>query len=133
MLDTNTASYFVNGRSAAVRESYFATELHAKISLSVITEAEIRFGLARKPEALKLRRAFEDFFVSLDVLPWSREAAKTYAQLRAGLNATGKSLSDLDMLIAAHAIAVGAVLVSHDKAFQQLTPWLQVIDWATDL
>jgi tRNA(fMet)-specific endonuclease VapC len=49
------------------------------------------------------------------------------------LAATGKALAALDMLIAAHALSANAVLVTHDKAFLQITASLNVIDWATDL
>ena len=133
MLDTNTVSYLITGRSPKARQTYLEIESHASIALSAITEAEIRFGLERKPEAVKLRIASQEFFSLVQILPWNSGVAKEYARLRASLSATGKSLSLLDLLIASHAMAADAVLVSHDHAFRHLHPFLTLIDWATDL
>ena len=133
MLDTNTVSYLITGRSPRARQLYLEVEPHAGIAASVITEAEIRFGLEKKPDAVKLRIASQEFFSSVQILPWNSDVAKDYAKLRASLNASGKSLSLMDLLIASHAIAADAVLVSHDQAFQHLHPFLTVVDWATDL
>jgi len=133
LLDTNMVSYLVTGRSAAVRRAYFEHEPHATIAISAVTEAEIRFGLERKPEAIRLRGTFEEFFAAIPVLAWDSDVAKAYGRLRAGINATGRSLALMDLLIAAHAVAAGATLVSHDQGFAQLTPFLAVVDWAKDL
>lgn len=134
LLDTNTVSYLVNGRSSAVRRNYVEAESNgAIIALSAITEAEIIFGLEKRPEATRLRANFERFFVTVQLLPWDSAVAQAYGKLRAQLNAAGKSLALMDLLIASHAIAKGAVLVSHDKAFLSVGPLLDVVDWATDL
>jgi tRNA(fMet)-specific endonuclease VapC len=72
------------------------------------------------------------------VLAWDHDAAVAYGGLRAALERAGTPLGALDTLIAAHALAAGAVLVTHDAAFHRLRtlamkPGLQVVDWATDL
>jgi tRNA(fMet)-specific endonuclease VapC len=133
MLDTNMASYLVSGRSPALRRNYLDTEPHAAIAISTLTEAEIRFGLEKKAEAARLRSAVEEFFLTIQILPWDSQVARAYGKLRAGINATGKSLSLMDFLIAAHALSAGAILVSHDGAFGHLSSFLTVVDWATDL
>ncbi len=133
MLDTNTVSYMISGRSPAARQTYLDTEPHAAIALSAITEAEIRFGLERKPGALRLRSLCEEFFASIEILPWNSEVARAYARLRSASSAGGKNLALMDLLIASHAIAAEATLVSHDNAFRQLAPRLTTVDWATDL
>lgn len=133
MLDTNMISYLVSGRSEAARSSYLGYETSARMTLSAITEAEIRFGLEKKPESTRLRKTFDEFFESVHVLPWNSDAAKAYGKLRSGLWAVGKSLSLMDLLIASHAIAAGAILVSHDQAFQHVKPFVTVEDWATDV
>ena len=126
-------SYVVHGRSQRARQFYLHTEQHARIVLSSITEGEIRFGLDKRPEATRLRSTFETFFATIEILPWDSAVARVYGKLRAALNATGRTLSLMDLLIAAHAIAAGATLVSHDRALLQLTPHLPVVDWASDL
>ena len=56
----------------------------------------------------------------VDVLPWDEEVARRYGALCSQLETQGINLSDFDMMIAAHAAAVNATLVSRDKAFSQL-------------
>jgi tRNA(fMet)-specific endonuclease VapC len=99
----------------------------------VITEAEIRYGLAKRPEAVALRERMEWFLAAVKVLPWGRDEARAYGVLRANLESSGKTLENMDMLIAAHAIAIGAVLVTNDKAFAQVEDLHATENWATDL
>ena len=103
------------------------------VAVSSITEAEILFGLELRPEAARLRVAVDGLFQAVEVLPWDSNAAHVYGRLRAQLKTAGESLAGMDLLIASHALAAGATLVSHDKAFQQLVPFVPVVDWATDL
>jgi hypothetical protein len=75
----------------------------------------------------------DSFFARVRVMPWGREEAETYGVLRAKLEAAGKQLSSLDLLIAAQAIAISAVLVSHDKPFARVNDLYSLANWATDL
>lgn len=133
LLDTNITGYIVSGRSPSAREMLKQTLQHTAVVISTITEAEILFGLELKPEAARLRASVEALFQAVDVRSWDSAAAQAYSRLRSRLKTAGKSLAEMDLLIASHALATGAVLVSHDKAFQHLTPFLTVVDWATDL
>jgi tRNA(fMet)-specific endonuclease VapC len=67
----------------------------------------------------------------VDVLPWDFSAAERYGILRAALDRSGRPLGSLDLLIAAHALAAGAILVTNDRAFSQIAP-LQIEDWTAD-
>ncbi len=109
------------------------SEPYARIAVSATTQGEILFGLARKPEALRLRAAVESFLATVEVLPWDSSVGPSYGRLRARLTERGVSLLGLDMLIASHAVAVGATLVTHDAGFRHADALLQVVDWATDL
>ena len=133
LLDTNTVAYIVNGRSQRARRMLSEQSKHSAIAVSVITEAEILYGLARKPEATRLRAAVEALFSTITVLPWNSDAARAYATLRANLSIAGKSLANMDMLIAAHAIATSAILVTSDKAFLHVAALQPTLNWATDL
>jgi tRNA(fMet)-specific endonuclease VapC len=62
----------------------------------------------------------------MDVLPWDEAVARCYGELCSTLEAQGINLSGFDMMIAAHAMAVNATLVSRDKAFAQLPGRLQL-------
>jgi tRNA(fMet)-specific endonuclease VapC len=106
---------------------------HARVTISTITEAEILYGLAKRPEATRLRAAVEALLESVEILAWDSAAAAAYGALRARLTAAGKSLSAMDMLIAAHAVATDAILVTRDAGFAQVGFLRPVVNWATDL
>ncbi|SEG62618.1 tRNA(fMet)-specific endonuclease VapC [Bryocella elongata] len=126
-------SYLVNGRSQEARATLMERAGQAVIAISTITEAEVRYGLARKPGATQLHKLVNEFLANLQVLPWDSAAAAAYAALREDLSRRGRTLSALDMLIAAHALSAGAVLVSADGAFSHAMPPLRTENWAPDL
>jgi len=116
MLDTNTVSYLIKGHRMVTQRVVSVPMVALRISS--ITEGELQFGLAKRPEATNLHQAVQEFLKRVDVLPWDRSVAKQYGSLRATLEAQGKPLSSLDMLIAAHVMHHEAVLVTNDIAFQ---------------
>lgn len=133
MLDTNTVSYIAKGHSKAARTRMLNLREDEVVCLSAITEAEIRYGLAKRPEATLLHERMEWFLAAVKVLPWGRDEARAYGALRAKLESSGKTLENMDLQIAAHAIATGAVLVTNDKAFAQVDDLHDTANWATDL
>ena len=133
MMDTNTVSYIVKGKSALARAKLASLQNDEIACISIITEAELQYGLAKSSNSHVLRFPLEGFFAKIQILNWGRDEALAYGQLRAKQEATGKILGNLDLLIAAHAIAVGAVLVTSDKAFTQLAGLMDTVNWATDL
>jgi tRNA(fMet)-specific endonuclease VapC len=127
LLDTNTASYVIKGNFPRVRERLMKTPM-AEVGISVITEAELRFGVARKPAAVRLKTAIEEFLLRVETLPWDSEAAQQYGQIRAALERVGQPMGNLDMMIAAHALAAQVVLVTHDHVFRRVKQ-LKIEDW----
>jgi tRNA(fMet)-specific endonuclease VapC len=128
MLDTNMASYVIKGNIPRVRQRLVKVPM-AQVSISAVTEAELRFGVARRPEALGLKTAVEEFLLRVDRLPWDSEAAQQYARVRAALERDGELVGNLDLMIAAHALAVRAVLVTHDRDFRHVRE-LRIEDWS---
>ena len=98
--------------------------------ISVITEAELRFGVKRRPDATRLAKAVEIFLQDTPVLPWLSFTAQAYAELRTQMETQGIGLPAMDMLIAAHARANDCTLITADRAFKQV-PGLSVFDWST--
>jgi tRNA(fMet)-specific endonuclease VapC len=86
------------------------------------------FGLSRRAPSPLLRTAVTEFLRHVDSLPWGTEVADTYGILRAELERVGKLLGPLDMMIGAHALSLGAVLVTNDQAFRAV-PNLKLEDW----
>jgi tRNA(fMet)-specific endonuclease VapC len=128
LLDTNTASYVIKGSFPRVRERLLKVPM-AEVGISVVTEAELRFGVARRPEATTLKSVVEEFLLRVEVLPWNSEAARQYAEIRAYLEKDGEPMGNLDLMIAAQSMATGVVLVTHDHVFRRVKG-LKVEDWS---
>lgn len=129
MLDTNIVSQLIRKQPSVV--SRVTAAPMAALCISAVTEGELLFGLAKRPAATQLHAAVTEFLKRVDVQPWDSNAAKHYGALRASMEAQGKPLAPLDMLIGAHAASVGAVLVTNDRAFQQIND-LRLEDWTED-
>lgn len=126
MLDTNIVGGLVKGHPGISRR-IVGTPM-ASLCISAITLGELRFGLAKRPKAKRLHAAIEEFLLRVEALPWNDVAAARYGALRAEMENEGKSLGALDMLIAAHALATNAILVTNDGAFRQVAG-LNIEDW----
>jgi tRNA(fMet)-specific endonuclease VapC len=127
LLDTNTVSYIIKGNFPRVRERLLKVPM-SKVGISVVTEAELRFGVPRLAQAAKLGVVVEEFLLRVEVLNWDSSAARHYGSLRAALEANGEPMGNLDLMIAAQTLAVGAILVSNDRAFRRVKA-LRIEDW----
>lgn len=126
MLDTNTVSNLLKEHPTVVRR-VVAVPM-ASLCISSITEGELLFGLAKRPDAKRLHLAVREFLRRVDVLPWDSAVAECYGTVRADMARQGKILAPLDLLIATHALSADAVLVTNDRAFD-LVAGLHVEDW----
>src|SRR5580698_1057314 len=111
LLDTNTVSYIIKGNRPRVRERLLRV-IMAEVGVSVITEAELLFGLARRPDATKLKTLVDEFLLRVEVLPWDSGASQQYATIRAALEDDGEPMGNLALMIAAQAAALDLILVS---------------------
>lgn len=126
MLDTNTVSHLLREHPSVARRVVAAPM--ASLCISAITEGELLFGLAKRPAAKQLHVAVREFLRRVDALPWDSTAAEHYGTVQADMARQGKVLAPLDLLIAAHALSVDAVLVTNDRAISQTTN-LHIEDW----
>lgn len=126
MLDTNMISHILK-QHPNVMAKLVAVPM-SSLCISAITEAEIHYGLAKKPEAHRLHKAVRELLLRVDVIPFDSQAVQHYGKFKTKVEKQGKMLTPLDMQIAAHAVATGAVLVSNDAAFQQIQQ-LNIQDW----
>jgi tRNA(fMet)-specific endonuclease VapC len=132
MLDTNSVSYALRGNPPSVREHLRRIPM-AQVCISSITEAELLFGLALKPQATRLAELVNQFLLGITVLPWDSATAKAYADLCSVSWKKGRPLAAMDILVAAHAFSVGLTLVTSDHAFRSLRPRLRLADWSKPL
>lgn len=130
MLDTNMVSHLVKEHVAVTR--HVVETPMAALCISAITEGELLFGLAKRPAATQLHRVVREFLRRIDVLSWDTKTAEVYGAIRAHLARSGKIIGALDMLIAAHALAKDAVLVTNGCAFR-LIEGLELADWSVEI
>jgi tRNA(fMet)-specific endonuclease VapC len=130
MLDTNIVSNAVHRRSAALVERLPKVPTN-QLCVSSVSYGETRFGQAQRPASMRLAEAIADFFTEVAVLPWTRETALAYGDLRLAMKRLGKALQPLDTLIAAHALEAGATLVTNDRAFRHVLG-LEIEDWTAE-
>lgn len=129
MLDTNMASYVIKGHPPEARQRLAALPMESVV-VSVVTQAELFYGLARKGHPAAFASLIRAFLLRVEVLPWEGDAATVYGDLRASCAASGITLGALDMMIAAHAVAAKATLITHDKAFALVPDGVLVVeDW----
>jgi tRNA(fMet)-specific endonuclease VapC len=119
LLDTNIVSDLVrHPRIGRVRERIRQVGEGA-VCTSIIVAAEARYGI-RKGGSAKLARQVETVLKGLDIIPFEAPADAIYARLRAELERAGRPLGGNDLLIAAHALALGHTLVTADGGFAHI-------------
>lgn len=128
MLDTSVASHVIRGDDSVIRQRLQALPMEAVV-ISAVTKGEMIYGLARRGWPQALGERVRQFLLRVDVLPWDDGVAQVYGDFRAACEARGVTLSSLDMMIAAHALAAGATLVTRDRAMLRLPPPLVTEAW----
>lgn len=130
MLDTDTVSYLIKGKSPGI-QAKLAELVPAMVCISVMTRAELQYGLKRLPQGHRLHLAVRQFLKIVRVLPWDGDAADWYAVIRHQLISTGQTIGELDMMIAAHALSAGAVLVTNNsRHYERIEAPLMLANWA---
>jgi len=128
MLDTNICIYVINVRPPAVL-ARFRLERLGSIGVSSVTAAELTFGVAKSGSA-RNRTALEMFLTAVEVLPFDASAIWHYGDLRAALERRGQPICALDTMIAAHAFACNAILVTNNTREFERVPGLRLENWA---
>jgi tRNA(fMet)-specific endonuclease VapC len=129
MLDTNVCIYLIKEHPASVLER-FAAHPVGDIGISVITLAELEYGVAKSSRPAKNREALEQFVSPLDVAPFDRAATAAYGRLRTALEKKGQPIGSMDLLIAAHALSLNVRLITHNVKEFGRVPGLRIEDWA---
>jgi tRNA(fMet)-specific endonuclease VapC len=126
LLDTNILSHVIRFPSGPVRQRLADLTPEARCT-SIVVAAELRFG-AIKENSARLSATVESVLARLQVFAFSPPADRIYAEIRAKLERRGTPLAANDLLIAAHALALGCILVSDDRAFARV-PGLKLENW----
>ena len=129
MLDTNICIYVLNRHSDRLKHRFKVTK---DLCISAVSYAELCFGIENGNPSLKAERweQLHLFTRLLLVLPLEQEAGQVYGRVRVSLKKQGKLIGNNDLLIAAHALSVGAILVSNNIREFKRVPGLIVENWA---
>ena len=129
LLDTDIASYLIKGKSPSI-ESKLAALVPSLVCISVMTRAEMLYGLKRLSPDHRLQLAVRQFLKIVRTLPWDAEAADWYAEIRHQLTSSGQPIGELDMMIAAHSLSVGAALVTNNsRHYERINAPLILLNW----
>lgn len=129
MLDTNICSFIMREQPEVVLKRLEQTVLRGhRIVVSAITWAELSLAAQEAgPATLSLAEAFA---ARLDaILPWDRAAVEATTEIKVALRLAGTPIGPNDTMIAGHAIAAGAVLVTNNTREFERVPGLVLEDW----
>ena len=128
MLDTNVCIDMIKERPSSVLER-FASHAVGSIGISVMTLAEIEYGVSKSSRPAKNQEALDQFISPLEVAPFDRQATAVWGRLRAALEKKGQSIGSMDLLIAAHAVNLDVRLITHNVREFGRVPGLRIEDW----
>ncbi len=128
MLDTNICIYLIKNHPQSVREKFESHDI-GSIAISSIVASELYYGAYKSAFISKNLSALKSFLSPFQIVDYDMRAAIEYGKLRSELERIGKTIGALDMLVAAHAISLGATLVTNNtKEFERVEK-LKIENW----
>jgi tRNA(fMet)-specific endonuclease VapC len=131
MLDTDTVSYLLRGHAPTL-DARVASVLPSQLSISAVTRGELLYGLRLKAGSHRFAQLIEQFLLRVQCLPWDEAAATHFASIAADLHRAGTQIGNMDAMIAGHAMATGAVLVTNNTRHFSRVTGLTVENWSRD-
>lgn len=130
MLDTDTCIFLMRGESLALAARVQSVPLQQQV-MSAVTFAELTYGVQASAAAKRKQNqsVLDRLVLHLSVLDWPQDAAKHYAEIRADLKKRGAQLGAADLMIAAHARAMGAIVVTNNLKDFERVKGLAVENW----
>jgi tRNA(fMet)-specific endonuclease VapC len=128
LLDTEVASRLMRAERRAVTS--LRRSGARSVSISSITMAELLYGARLREDKPSVMAAVRAFLTRVAVHPWDDAAAEAHARIRIAAKRLGSSAGIFDIMIAAHAEAIGATLVTSDVAIKNLKiDGLKIVGW----
>ena len=131
MLDTDTVSYLVRGKTPTL-DAHVASVPKKQLCISAVTRGELLYGLRLKDGAHRLAQLIDQFLLRVQCLPWDEAAATHFASIAADLHKAGTQIGSMDAMIAGHAMATGAVLVTNNARHFSRVAGLTVENWSQE-
>ena len=128
LLDTDTCSYIIKRHPDVVVK--FSKIKRTDVAMSVMTAAELSYG-AERADGKRYKEAVQVFRHYVPTVAWPLAAVDHYGEIRANLEAQGKPIGEMDVLIAAHARALGIILVTNNTRHFSAIKGLKLENWKT--
>jgi tRNA(fMet)-specific endonuclease VapC len=128
MLDTNTCIHIIKYRPGALCDRLSSLSIE-DVAISSIVTAELWYGVALSQKKKQNEAALKDFFDYVEVVNWPSGAGPIYGQIRAHLKGVGTPIGAMDILIAAHALFAGSVLVTDNTREFEGVQGLRTENW----
>ena len=130
MLDTDTCIFLMRGASQRLEAKVQSVPLAQQV-MSAVTFAELSYGVQASATAKRKQNQaiLDSLALHLVVLDWPQDAAKHYAEIRADLKKRGAQLGAADLMISAHARAMGAIVVTNNVKDFGRVKGLEVENW----
>lgn len=129
MLDTDTVSYLVRGKIPTL-DAHVARVPPKHICISAVTRGELLYGLKLRDGAHRLERLIDHFLARVQCLSWDEAAATNFASVAADLHKAGTQIGSMDAMIAGHAVATGAILVTNNARHFSRVAGLTIENWS---
>jgi tRNA(fMet)-specific endonuclease VapC len=131
LLDTNICIYLIKNRPESLVQRLQSKEIE-QIGISTITLSELEYGVAKSQQFEKNSVALIEFLTPFKILDFNQTAAHEYGFIRTFLEEKGQLIGPMDLLIAAHAIAEGLILVTNNEREFRRVPALKVENWVAE-
>jgi len=128
MLDTNMCSYIIRDNPKGIFKKLKEVEQDHTIALSSIVVSELFYGASKKGSA-KLIKVVNMFVEQFTIYDYNKASAKAYANIRTTLEKKGQVIGVHEMLIAAHALSLGATIVTNNVKEFERVEGLSVENW----
>ena len=124
-------SCLVRGRTPAL-DARVAAVSPKRLCISAVTRGELLYGLKLMDGAHRLGQLVDQFLLRMQCLPWDEAAATHFASIAADLHKAGTQIGSMDAMIAGHAMATGAVLVTNNQRHFARVAGLTVENWSQE-
>ena len=128
LLDTNTCIYLINGRHPELAKKLSMIS-STEVAVSSVVWFELMFGAAKSTKRSEVEQRLRTFARQIEILPLDASASEAAAVVRADLEESGKPIGSFDTLIAGHALALAATLVTHNTREFSRVRGLRMADW----
>ncbi len=128
MLDTNTCIYIIKRKPVEVINRFRQFQI-SQVSISSITFSELEYGAIKSSKPEQNHLALAQFLAPIEILPYDNGTAHHYGELRFYLEKHGTPIGSLDMLIAAHALSTGCILITNNVKEFERVPNLKINNW----